>query len=295
MRSIPVSPSHDRPKASEWRWMEYSEPIPILNKPASRLYEAIKKAAKIDQGTSSTFDALAARGLVQVGVRGPDGYPHLRMTAAGRKLARSWTGTQTYKAPPAGTLKEWHWRALAKAYAAGEEGLEGSYGDYANIGWNIRLRLRDFKRGALTEERVGYGTTPRLDRQAPGIGSTSPAPAGRGTSESGPATASSIRTWTLLTRHESLQPSENHRQKRATRVPVGLHSAPDLSDKPSPHWLRHSYATQAPQPRPHRDMLPKPKSAALETDSRPADCSAGGGCRLAGKQPTWSSECLFSA
>jgi hypothetical protein len=76
------------------------------------------------------------------------------MTAAGRKLARSWTGTQTYKAPPAGTLKEWHWRALAKAYAAGEEGLEGSYGDYANIGWNTWLGLRDYKRGALIEERA---------------------------------------------------------------------------------------------------------------------------------------------
>lgn len=31
--------------------MEYSEPIPDINKPASQLYEAIKKAAKIDQGT----------------------------------------------------------------------------------------------------------------------------------------------------------------------------------------------------------------------------------------------------
>jgi hypothetical protein len=132
----------------------HSEPIPILNKPASRLHEAIKKAAKIDQGTGSTFDALAARGLVQVGVRGRDGYPLLRMTPAGRKLARSWTGTQTYKAPPASTLKEWHWRALAKACAAGDEGLEGSYGDYANIGWNTWLRLRDYKRGALIEERA---------------------------------------------------------------------------------------------------------------------------------------------
>jgi hypothetical protein len=37
--------------------MEYSEPIPILNKPASRLYAAINKASRIDQGTGSTFDA----------------------------------------------------------------------------------------------------------------------------------------------------------------------------------------------------------------------------------------------
>ena len=57
-------------------------------------------------------------------------------------------------ARPAGTLKEWHWRALARAYAAGDEGLEGSYGDYANIGWNTWLRLRDYKRGALIEERA---------------------------------------------------------------------------------------------------------------------------------------------
>jgi surface antigen len=48
------------------------------------------------------------------------------MTPAGRKLARSLAGTQAYEAPPAGTLKEWHWRAIAKAYAAGDEGLEGS-------------------------------------------------------------------------------------------------------------------------------------------------------------------------
>jgi hypothetical protein len=53
MRSIPFSPFHDRPKASEWRWLEYSEPIPLIAKPASRLYAAIKKASKIDQGTGS--------------------------------------------------------------------------------------------------------------------------------------------------------------------------------------------------------------------------------------------------
>jgi hypothetical protein len=48
------------------------------------------------------------------------------MTTTGRRLARSWTGVQAYKAPPAGTLKEWHWRALARAYAAGDEGSRAS-------------------------------------------------------------------------------------------------------------------------------------------------------------------------
>jgi hypothetical protein len=57
------------------------------------------------------------------------------------------------KAPPAGTLKEWHWRALAKAYAAGDEGLEGEYGVYAHIGERTWQRLLEYKRGALVEER----------------------------------------------------------------------------------------------------------------------------------------------
>jgi hypothetical protein len=92
----------------------------------------------VDQGTGSTFSTLADRRLVnvqwhRVDVRG-QGVPHLRMTTNGRKLARSWTGAKAYKAPPSGTLKEWHWRALVKAYAAGDAGLEDEYGDYAHIG-----------------------------------------------------------------------------------------------------------------------------------------------------------------
>jgi hypothetical protein len=154
MRSIPFSPSYNRPKASEWRWMEYSEPIPIINKPASRLYAAIKKTSKIDQGTGSTFIALADRGLIQAAERGPDRYTHIRLTPTGRKLVRSWTGAKAYKAPPAGTLREWHWRALANVYAAGDAGLP----DAENwISPNTWRRLSDYKRGALVRQRrVGH-------------------------------------------------------------------------------------------------------------------------------------------
>src|SRR5207245_2617273 len=66
MRSIPYGPFQSRRKASEWRWLEYSEAVPEIGKPASRLYEAIKKTAPIDQGTGATFAALADRGLVDV-------------------------------------------------------------------------------------------------------------------------------------------------------------------------------------------------------------------------------------
>jgi hypothetical protein len=159
MRSIPYRPFQSRPKASEWRWLEYSEAVPEIGKPASRLYEAIKKTAPIDQGTGATFAALADRGLVDVDWRDTNVWgqrkPYLRLTPTGRRLARSWTGAKVFKAPPAGTLREWHWRALAKAYAAGDEGLDKEpYGDYGRIGWSTWLRLRDYKWGALVEERA---------------------------------------------------------------------------------------------------------------------------------------------
>jgi hypothetical protein len=62
MRQVLFRPFQKRPKASEWRWLEYSEPVPEIRKPASRLYEALKKSAPIDQGTGATFAALADRG-----------------------------------------------------------------------------------------------------------------------------------------------------------------------------------------------------------------------------------------
>ena len=36
---------------------EYREPIPIINKPASRAHAATKKASKMDQDTGATFSA----------------------------------------------------------------------------------------------------------------------------------------------------------------------------------------------------------------------------------------------
>ena len=97
-------------------------PIPEAMKPASRLYEAIKRVAAIDQGTGSTFAVLADRGLVHVRVGGPDVYTHVRATTAGRKLVRSWTGQKAYKAPPPGTLKEWHRHALGSSGRSWRQG-----------------------------------------------------------------------------------------------------------------------------------------------------------------------------
>jgi hypothetical protein len=121
MRDLPYRPFQPLPKASEWRWLEYAEPVPILGRDGSPLWKRIKKLCLVDQGTGSTFSA--DRGLVSVqwhriNVHG-QGVPHLRISTKGRQLARSWTGRKADKAPPAGTLKEWHWRALAKGVRRG--------------------------------------------------------------------------------------------------------------------------------------------------------------------------------
>jgi len=44
-----------------------------------------------------------------------------------------------------GMLQEWHWRALAKAYTAGEHGVRAEGLGYGRIGWNTWLRLRDYQ------------------------------------------------------------------------------------------------------------------------------------------------------
>ena len=70
---------------------------------------------------------------------------------------REATGTQREKALPVGTLREWHWRAMALAWKSRPEGVQDETGSYGSIGWNTWLRLRDYKAGALIEE---YQTWP---------------------------------------------------------------------------------------------------------------------------------------
>jgi hypothetical protein len=81
----------------------------------------------------------------------------LRLTNAGRKLARTGLGESTPEKLPSGTLREWRWRALAMAYAAGEAGLrdEGA-GHYAGVSWKTWRRLETYSHagfGPLVKER----------------------------------------------------------------------------------------------------------------------------------------------
>jgi hypothetical protein len=132
-----------------------------------------------DSGAGATWHALAARALVKVHhyqaqtALGPVPCIDVEITSKGRKLIRARLGEKVPRKLPAGTLREWHWKAMARAYHAGAHGVprclnreweeavgagslpkddDWGSGEYGGIGWNTWLRLRDYKAGALVEE-----------------------------------------------------------------------------------------------------------------------------------------------
>lgn len=143
---------YNRTPAVEWRRITYGP-----TEPPSDLYRALRRAGVVDAGTGSTWASLERRGLVttstEIGALGVE-LLMVTLTAKGRKLARSLTGQQAPKQLPPGTLKEWHWKAMAAAWVAGDEGLEARWGggDYGGFSWNTWLRLRDYKWGSLVME-----------------------------------------------------------------------------------------------------------------------------------------------
>jgi hypothetical protein len=124
--------------ASQWRWMPY-------NAAGAALLRRIQEAGYRDEGTGSTFAALERRGLVLCKYEpGSIGAPILfvQITKAGRKLVREGLGVKAPRALPTGTLREWHWKALACAYQAGSVGVrEWPKG----IGQGTLLRLEDYR------------------------------------------------------------------------------------------------------------------------------------------------------
>ncbi len=140
----------ERRPADEWRWLLYGSPLV-----ESPLQLALAAEDLVDRGTGSTFAALADRGLLLTrharmrvvlgGRAGTVEVLYVRMTALGRKVARAGLGDKAPEKLPVGGLREWHWRALAKAYAAGERGLDDEGGaSYGRVGWRTWLRLRDY-------------------------------------------------------------------------------------------------------------------------------------------------------
>jgi hypothetical protein len=142
---------HSRP-ADEWRWIEYADSV-LGYTPLKRL---IVEKDLVDHGTGSTFDALERRDLILVRYeRSPHlpryATPYIRLTTKGRKLVRQALGLQSPRSLPTGTLREWHWRALCRAWVAWENGEKGIHSDedtgdgFGYVSWNTILRLRDYR------------------------------------------------------------------------------------------------------------------------------------------------------
>lgn len=133
-----------RRSAREWRWMPY-------NAADAALMRRIQNAGYRDEGTGSTFAALERRGLVLTKYEAdPLGFSILfvQITKAGRKLVREALAIVPEKKLPVGTLREWHWRALCRAYVRGDQGMgyNQDTGDgFGYVSWNTCLRLRDYR------------------------------------------------------------------------------------------------------------------------------------------------------
>lgn len=156
-----------RPRpAIEWRWMFYGV-FPETGSD-SPLRRRLKVTDLVDPGTGSTLQALEARSYILCRYEPvPVGDPlvYVQITPRGRKLVREATGEQREKPSPPGTLREWHWKAMAEAWKARPAGIMAEYGDYGHISWNTWLRIRDYKAGALIEE---YQTWTQVQRATHG-------------------------------------------------------------------------------------------------------------------------------
>lgn len=115
----------------------------------SLLRSHLKVRKLVDERTASTFTALAERRYILLDYRpiahGVD-FTYVQITPAGRKLVRASLDHPREKPLPVGTLKEWHWKALALAWSLRPEGCKADVsGYYGRISWKTWLRLRDYK------------------------------------------------------------------------------------------------------------------------------------------------------
>lgn len=144
------SPGRESRPASVWRWLPYSSD--------GYLRHLFKDEQLVDKGSGSTFAALRDRNIIdckyEFGLF--DSILYVKLTTLGRRVARAGLGESAPKKLPVGTLRDYQWKALVKAYRAGDEGLEAPEeepGFYDGIGWKVWLRLRNYKSGTLVQEK----------------------------------------------------------------------------------------------------------------------------------------------
>jgi hypothetical protein len=135
--------------ASVWRWILYAN----TEYGHTPLKQAIKDAGYVDPGTGSTFKALEERGLILAEStrinphRRSELIVNVQITKAGRRLVRSALNIKGRVTLPVGTLREWHWKALCRAYVQGDEGFHSDAkldDGFGYVSWNTCLRLRDY-------------------------------------------------------------------------------------------------------------------------------------------------------
>uniref|UniRef100_UPI003F4983DE hypothetical protein n=1 Tax=Amycolatopsis sp. CA-293810 TaxID=3239926 RepID=UPI003F4983DE len=152
------------PPAAEWRQVTYDIDLPKKAAGYSSVQFAIRQRGEHDSGSGSTLAALRRRKLVTVTYDQVYVVPvgmvdriRVRLTAAGRAAARHGAGHTAPATPPAGLMTRWSLLALARLYAAGEQGLcNEATPDRADEApsWNTLLRLRDRRDGSLIDTFV---------------------------------------------------------------------------------------------------------------------------------------------
>ena len=118
------------------------------------LKQRLVDAGVADPGTGSMFETLEKRGYILVKYERVTSHPlsemlvSVRLTTQARKLVRQALGVSALKAFPPRTLREWHWRALCRAYVRGEQGVgydSDTRDGFGYVSWNTCLRLRDYR------------------------------------------------------------------------------------------------------------------------------------------------------
>lgn len=143
----------DQTPARVWRWIPY-------NAGRAYLQTLIENAGYRDEGTGSTFEALRKRGFILLryepgSLRQP--IISVQITRQGRALIREAFGLEAPKSLPAGTLREWHWKALVHAYKCGDQGVtEWPRG----IGDSTIRRLEDYTVKGELKPLLAYALIP---------------------------------------------------------------------------------------------------------------------------------------
>jgi hypothetical protein len=145
----------DEPPASVWRWLRYGY-VSGVDDP-SGLALRLGRHEATDEGTGSTWQALARRGLIKTRyVAHPilkrEQLMEVQLTTLGRRVMRAVEPTEAKPRQPAGMLTEWQWRALARIAAAMPDGIAEVMGGYEGIGDATLRRLEEGRDGRLVAE-----------------------------------------------------------------------------------------------------------------------------------------------